>query len=121
MMREYASKINKQHIINNKVKLECGTVWDLNYKENYFDTIYGSNVHFFWKKPEDEFKKLSSYLKVNGRLIMVFQPRWTKSENEVKAVAEITKKQYENAGLNKIEIGIKSMKPVNCVYISGIK
>lgn len=49
IMLEQASKRNKEQIENAKAKLECGTVWDLKYPENHFDTIYGSNVHFFWK------------------------------------------------------------------------
>ena len=80
VMFDQATKRNKRHIDSKKVKLECGVVWDLKYPENYFDTIFGSNVHFFWKNPVDEFRKLVSLLKPNGRLVMVFQPRWTKSE-----------------------------------------
>ena len=52
---------------------------------------------------------------------MVFQPRWTKSEEEVKQVAENTKKQYEDTGLKNIEYEFKKMKPVTCIYISGQK
>ena len=52
---------------------------------------------------------------------MVFQARWTKSEEQVKQVAEKTKRQYEEAGLKNIEIEFKPMKPVTCIYISGQK
>lgn len=121
VMLNQASKRNKKHIDKNKAILECGTVWDLKYPENYFDTIFGSNVHFFWENPINEFKKLVSLLKPNGRLVMVFQPRWTKSEEEVKQVAEKTKKQYEDAGLKNIEYDFKKMKPVTCICISGQK
>ncbi|MCK5370972.1 MAG: class I SAM-dependent methyltransferase [Cyclobacteriaceae bacterium] len=121
IMLDQASKRNKKHVDSNTAKIECGTVWDLTYPENYFDSIFGSNVHFFWKNPVDEFKKLVSLLKSNGRLVMVFQPRWTKNEEEVKQVAEQTKKQYEEAGLKNIEIDFKKMKPVTCIHISGQK
>lgn len=121
VMLEQATKRNKNHITTNKAKLECGTVFDLKYSDNFFDTIFGSNVHFFWKNPTDEFRKLTALLKPNGRLIMVFQPRWTKNEEEVIKVAENTKDQYENAGLKNIEIDFKPMKPVTCIYISGQK
>jgi ubiquinone/menaquinone biosynthesis C-methylase UbiE len=121
IMLEQASRRNKKHIENAKVKLECGTVWDLKYPENYFDTIYGSNVHFFWKDPTKEFRQLVTLLKPAGRLIMVFQPRWTKTEGEVKQVADKTKKQYEEVGLTNIEIDFKKMSPVTCIYISGLK
>jgi SAM-dependent methyltransferase len=114
-----AAKKNRKSIDSKKAELKCGTVWDLDYPEEHFDIIFGSNVHFFWEDPEKEFQKLYSFLKQDGRLIMVFQPRWTKSEEQVKQVAEKTKKQYEEAGLKNIEIEFKQMKPVTCIYISG--
>jgi fructose-bisphosphate aldolase class 1 len=41
---------------------------------------------------------------------VVFQPRWTKSEEEVKQVAENTKKQFEDLGLKRIEYDFNKMK-----------
>ncbi len=121
VMLEQATKKNRRNIDSNKAELKCGTVWDLDYPEEHFDIIFGSNVHFFWENPEKEFQKLYSFLKQDGRLIMVFQPRWTKSEEQVKQVADKTKKQYEEAGFKNIEIEFKPMKPVTCIYISGQK
>jgi len=119
IMLGQASRRNKIHIEKGKAKLQCGTVWDLEYPENYFDTIYGSNVHFFWKNPAKEFKHLVPFLKPGGRLVMVFQPRLVKTE--IKEVANETKIQYEQAGLTNIEIDFKKMSPVTCIYISGQK
>lgn len=121
IMLKQASKRNKQHIKNAKIKLEQGTIWDLEYPDNYFTTIYGSNVHFFWKNPVEEFSELVKLLKPNGKLVMVFQPRWTKSEEEVKEVAQKTKNQYEKAGLANIKIDFKKMSPVTCIAIVGQK
>jgi ubiquinone/menaquinone biosynthesis C-methylase UbiE len=123
IMLEQASRRNKEHIENAKVRLECGTVWDLKYPKNYFDTIYGSNVHFFWKNPAEEFRQLVTLLKPGGRLVMVFQPRLAKAktDDEIKQVACKTKQQYEEAGLMNIEIDFKKMSPMTCIYISGQK
>jgi ubiquinone/menaquinone biosynthesis C-methylase UbiE len=121
VMLEQATKKNKKHIDSKKADLNCGTVWDLNYPEDYFDIIFGSNVHFFWEDPTMEFQKLYSYLKQSGRLIMVFQPRWAKSEEQVKEIAENTKEQYEEVGLKNIVYEFKPMKPVTCIYVSGQK
>jgi ubiquinone/menaquinone biosynthesis C-methylase UbiE len=119
VMLEQASQKNMKYIESKKAELKCGTVWDLDYPEEHFDIIFGSNVHFFWENPTKEFQKLYSFLKQGGRLIMVFQARWTKSEEQVKQVAEKTKKQYEEAGFKNIEIEFKQMKPVICIYIGG--
>jgi ubiquinone/menaquinone biosynthesis C-methylase UbiE len=119
IMFKQASGRNKKHVENAKVKLECGTIWDLRYPENHFDIIYGSNVHFFWENPVKEFRQLVKLLKLGGRLVMVFQPRMTKTE--VKVVVNEAKTQYEEVGLTNIEIDLKKMSPVTCIYISGRK
>ncbi|NJO88251.1 MAG: class I SAM-dependent methyltransferase [Chloroflexia bacterium] len=121
IMLKQATKRNKKHIENNKVKLEQGTIWDLEYPDNHFDTIYGSNVHFFWKDPVEEFTELVKLLKPEGQLLMVFQPRWTTTEDEVKEVAEKTKIQYEKVGLTNIKTDFKKMSPVTCISIIGKK
>ena len=120
-MFKQAANRNKKNIDTNKAKLECGAIWDLKYPDDHFDIIFGSNVHFFWEHPEEEFKKLGSLLKSGGRLLMVFQPRWVKSEEHLRNVAEKTKKQFEEAGLINIEIDFKKMKPVTCICVSGQK
>lgn len=119
IMFEQASKRNRKHVENGKVKLECGTVWDLKYPKNHFDIIYGSNVHFFWEKPAREFAHLVAFLKPGGRLVMVFQPRLAKTG--ISEVADETKAQYQEAGLTNIEIDFKAMSPLPCIYISGRK
>jgi ubiquinone/menaquinone biosynthesis C-methylase UbiE len=121
VMFRQASKRNQKHIASKKVKLETGTIADLTYPENSFDLIYGSNIHFFWKEPVAEFQKLFSLLKPSGRLVVVFQPRWAKSEEEIRDIAIKTKKQFEAAGFKQIEVEFKQLKPVTCIYISGIK
>jgi ubiquinone/menaquinone biosynthesis C-methylase UbiE len=119
IMMEQASRRNKEQIEKGKVKLECGTVWDLTYPENHFDIIYGSNVHFFWENPTKEFRQLVLFLKPGGRLVMVFQPRLVKTE--VREIAHETRMQYEAVGLKNIEIDFKKMSHVTCIYISGQK
>ena len=78
-------------------------------------------MHFFRENPVNEFTRLKTLIKPGRRLVMVFQSRWTKSEEEVKEVAEITKKQYEEADLTNIEVYLKKMSPATCICISGIK
>lgn len=121
VMLKQATARNKKYIENKKAQLKCGTIWDLDYPENNFDLIFGSNVHFFWENPTKEFTKLFSLLKPGGRLVMVFQPRWAKSEAEVQKVAEEIKKQYEEVDFKNIEIDYKKMNPVTCIYIGGQK
>ncbi len=119
VMLTQAINRNKKNIENNKVDLKCGTIWDLNYPEKHFDIIFGSNVHFFWKDPVKEFKKLSSPLKDSGRLVMIYQPWYLKSKGQVQQEANKVKFQYKEAGLKNIEIDYKQMKSMTCICISG--
>jgi len=121
VMYKQALSKNRQNIKDKKALLYCGEIWDLNNTTNAFDIIFGSNVHFFWKNPVSEFTHLYSLLNSNGKLVMVFQPRWAKSEEEIKQIAEKTKIQFSEAGFKTIEIQFKSMKPVTCIYIMGLK
>lgn len=117
IMHEQASRRNREHIEKAKVKLECGTVWDLKYPENYFDIIYGSNVHFFWENPTKEFKQLVTLLKTDGRLVMVFQPRWAKTEDEVKHKKTISsKKVIVNFGSGSASIKFPHLRQCKKLY-----
>ena len=121
VMLKQATDRNIKYIRTQKARLECATVKDLAYPENYFDIIFGSNVHFFWTNPVANFQRLYDYLKPQGRLVIIFQPRWAKSETQVREIAEKTRLQYEKAGFANIEIDFKKMFPVTCISISGEK
>ena len=121
VMFEQASARNAGAIKAGKIKLQCGTVWDLEYRDNYFDIAFGSNVHFFWENPVVEFGQLRKLVKPGGRVVMVFQPRLAKSEEEVHGIAVQTRNIYQKAGFGNIEIDFKKMKPLTCICISGMK
>ncbi len=116
MFRQTRMKI-KKFIKNGSASLKCGTIWDLDYDDNFFDIIYASNVHFFWETPAREFSRLYLLLKPEGKLVLVYQPRWVKSEEEIRREAEITGKLLESIGFRNIEMEFRNMKPVTCIYI----
>ena len=119
LMYEIAARRNSMH--HNKVALHWGDVWSIPYSTDYFDVIFGSNVHFFWKQPKHEFDFLQRFLKPGGKLIMLFQPRWIKSEIELIHEMERIKEDYQEAGYKRIKMEVKYMKPVDCIYIEGSK
>jgi ubiquinone/menaquinone biosynthesis C-methylase UbiE len=121
VMCRQAIKRNAEGIKDNKVELMCGSARDLTYPENTFDKIFASNVHFFWDEPEEEFRRLGTMLKAGGKFCLIFQPRWAKTEQEVKQIAEDTKSQFKKTGFRVDELAFKKMKPVTCVYLCGIK
>ncbi len=121
VMFQQATAKNKEFIEIGRASLECGTIWDIEYADNFFDIIYGSNVHFFWEVPAREFARLYSLLKPGGRLVLVYQPRWLKADAGVRREAEKTGKLLEDVGFTNVETDFKPMKPVTCIYIGGHK
>jgi SAM-dependent methyltransferase len=121
LMYEIAARRNLVHRASNKVALHWGDVWGIPYSTDYFDIIFGGNVHFFWKRPSHEFDFLQRFLKPGGRLVMVFQPRWIRSERELIGEMERIREDYQAAGYKRIKMEVKAMKPVDCIYIEGTK
>ncbi len=118
VMYSQAVKRNIEGIKNNKVELLHGSLWDLLHPENSFDKILASNVHFFWKEPEEEFNRLKELLKPGGKLYLAFQPRWAKSETEVRQIAEQTRHRLVETGFPVEELTYKKMRPVTCIFLS---
>lgn len=121
VMYNQAFKRNAKGIQNKKVELLQGGAWDVMYPDNSFDKIFASNVHFFWEEPEEELERLKTLLRTGGKLCLIFQPRWAKSEEHVKQIAEDTKLKMINAGFRINELAFKKMSPVTCIYLCGIK
>lgn len=120
-MYQQAYRKNKSYIEQQLLHLHFGDLHELSYPPHYFHTIYGSNVHFFWKDPQAEFIRLSSLLKSKGKLVMVFQPRWARQEEEVLKSAEKLRKDFIEAGLTDVRIEYREMYPVTCISAVGIK
>jgi ubiquinone/menaquinone biosynthesis C-methylase UbiE len=120
-MYQQAYQKNRLHIEEQLLHLQLGELHELPYPPHYFHTIYGSNVHFFWKDPQAEFIRLSSLLKSEGKLIMVFQPQRATQEEAVLQSAEKLRKDYIEAGLTDVRIEYRDMHPVTCIAAIGIK
>lgn len=120
-MYRQAGRMLRKAKNNGRVQLAHGTIRDLDFPEHYFNKIYASNVHFFWKDPVEAFRHLKHYLTPGGEMLMVFQPRWAQSEAHIQNIANKTAFQFKKAGFAIKDIRFKPMKPVTCVAVTGIK
>lgn len=119
VMYRMAQKRNYRHNISKKAILRCGTIDDLGYPRMYFNTIYGANVRFFWKDPVKEFSKLRRLLRADGKLLMLFQPRWAKTAKEIREIANTCRLQLEEAGFSSVEIELRRAKPVTMISVTA--
>jgi SAM-dependent methyltransferase len=121
VMYHQAFRRNRKLIQDQLLQLHIGGIPDLSYPGYYFHSIYGSNVHFFWKEPQYEFMQLAKLLKCGGKLLMVFQPRGAGKDSEIEESADLVKWQYQEAGLQHVRIEYKDMHPVTCISAIGYK
>jgi SAM-dependent methyltransferase len=78
-----------------------------------FDKIIAFNVNFFWKDAVDEFEKIRSLLKPDGKLYFLYQPPYYIRPDAASPVKEQLKKH----GFEIIELVFKKMIPVSAFCI----
>lgn len=121
VMLQQAAKKNQASMKKGRVKLEQKDVVDLQYSGNNFDKIIAINTNFFWEDQVEVYKKLKEYLKSQGKIYIVFQPRWAESEEHIKNIAIQTEEYLIEAGFENVTKQFKRMKPVTCIGLIGEK
>jgi ubiquinone/menaquinone biosynthesis C-methylase UbiE len=120
-MYQQAYRKNKIFIEQQLLHLHLGSLSELSYPPHYFHTIYGSNACFSWKDPQAEFIRLSSLLKNNGKLVMVFQPFSARQKDALHSIVEQTKEDYIAAGLTNVRTENRHIYPVTSIAVIGNK
>lgn len=72
-MFEQASKVNKRHILNDKVRLNKGECSTLPYENESFDKLCSINTLYFWKEPNKYFSEMFRVLKSGGQIVIGFR------------------------------------------------
>ena len=117
VMLKQASRRNFEGIKQGKVKLYQGTINNLNYKNNFFNHVFGINVSLFWKDPVAEFKKIRNLLKPGASLLIALQPRYAKSNLQVREIGERVKNEIIRAGFTNFHIQFKEFDPIDAFCI----
>ena len=117
VMLKQASRRNAEAIKQKKVRLHQGTIDELNYKNNFFDYVFGINVSLFWKDPVSEFKKIRNLLKPGGSLLIALQPRYAKSNLEVREIGDRVKNEIIKAGFTNFNVEFKEFNPIDAFCI----
>ena len=120
LMFQMSSDRCREYIQQNRVRISKGTMWEVSFPRHSFHLVYGINVHFFFQQPIHEFARIRQCLKPGGRMVLVFQPRWVKSETELFNLAKLTRQQVERAGFSPVIVELRQMKPVGAIYVEGI-
>lgn len=120
IMYQKAIQRNRVAIAQGKVELYCKCLWEFNTLEDYYDTVYASNVHKFWEKPVTEFRFMRELLKEGGKLVLVFQARSAKAEAIELAITSTTE-QFMAAGFDRIETDQQKLETATYISVIGYK
>ena len=72
-MLKQASKVNKHHILNDKVRLHKGECRSLPFDNESFDKLCSTNTLYFWKEPEKYFSEMFRVIKSGGKIVIGFR------------------------------------------------
>jgi ubiquinone/menaquinone biosynthesis C-methylase UbiE len=72
MLKE-ASKVNRHHILRDRVKLQKGDCSTLPYGNDSFDKLCSVNTLYFWKKPGKNLREIFRVVKPKGKVVIGFR------------------------------------------------
>jgi ubiquinone/menaquinone biosynthesis C-methylase UbiE len=72
-MLKQASKVNKHHILNGKVRLQKGECSSLPFDNESFDKLCSTNTLYFWKEPDKYLQEMFRVIKSGGKIVIGFR------------------------------------------------
>ena len=72
-MLKKARKVNKQHIVRDKVRLQIGECSTLPFDNESFDKLCSVNTVYFWKEPNKYFSEMFRVIASGGTIVIGFR------------------------------------------------
>ncbi len=116
-----ACRRNAKYLGQESLQLHLGQLHDLPYPRSYFHTIYGSGNYYSRNNVIAECLRLSSLLRVGGRLILLSQPRHYRKEEDLRTEAARLQAAFLKAGLTDIQTEFHTSPSGTCMSVIGSK
>jgi ubiquinone/menaquinone biosynthesis C-methylase UbiE len=121
VMVKQASRRNRKAVSEGRVEIREGSVAALPYEEESFDKVYAINSFQFWPDRLANLKEVKRVLKKDGNIAITLQPKWTKTDEEVRRVGKEVSEWLGDAGYDNIHISVKVMNPISAVCVTAQK
>ncbi len=121
IMLRQAARRNAEAIREGRVQLQVGSATALPFEEASFDTALSANSLPFWPDQEAGVKEMWRVLKSGGMIAIILQPRWARTESEVKEIGAGLVALLSKVGFQQVRLEFKPMKPIASVCALGIK
>jgi SAM-dependent methyltransferase len=102
-----------------RMELREGSVSLLPFADASFDVAFAVNSSPFWSNVEQGYQELCRVLRPGGRVAIVVQPRWVKTDAQVGAVAAATAEQLRHGGFRGVRMERHAMHPVSAFAVVG--
>ena len=120
-MLQQASKRNAQPIREGRARLEGGSATALPFEEASFDKALSTNSLPFWPDQVAGVRAMRRVLRPGGVIAIILQPRWARTESEVKQIGTGLLALLSQVGFQQARLEFKPMKPIASVCALGIK
>ena len=121
IMLRQAARRNAEAIREGRVQLRLGSATAIPFEEATFDKALSANSLPFWPDQEAGVKEMWRVLKPGGVIVIILQPRWARTDSEVKEIGTGLLALLSSVGFQQARMEFKPMKPIASVCALGIK
>ena len=120
MLRQ-AARRNAQAIQKGLVQVQAASAAALPFGDAAFDKALTANSLPFWPDQEAGVREMWRVLTPGGVIAIILQPRWARTDSEVKQIGEGLVSLLSSVGFQQARMEFKPMKPIASVCALGIK
>jgi ubiquinone/menaquinone biosynthesis C-methylase UbiE len=121
VMLKQASQRNREGIWNGRVYLQQGSVTQLPYEDDTFHKAFTINSLHHWPDALAGLHEMHRVLKANGRITLIEQPRWAKSEADIQQRSHQLQELLTQTGFHTLTHTFKPLNPVTGIALLGVK